>query len=110
MSHFHCCGGWPRFDVLNSAEKRLRQLSLWSGPVERGRIWQPRFYDFVLYADKQPVEKLRSMHRNPVKRGLLLEPEQWKRWSSDRSPAYGEAGTVLVNEPQKAEMPVRKIS
>lgn len=77
--------------------------------MERGRIWQPRFYDFVVFSDKKRVEKLRYMHRNPVKRGLVLEPEQW-RWSSYRQYAYGEAGPVVVNQPQKAELRVQKIS
>ena len=54
-----------------------QQLALWSGPVQRGRVWQPRFYDFVVFSEKKRVEKLRYMHRNPVKRGLVLEPEQW---------------------------------
>jgi len=86
-----------------------QQLSLWSGPVERGRIWQPRFYDFVVFSDKKRVEKLRYMHRNPVQRGLVMEPEQWV-WSSYRHYAYDEAGLVLVNEPRRAEMRARKIS
>jgi putative transposase len=85
------------------------QLSLWSGPIERDRIWQPRFYDFVVYSDKKRVEKLRYIHRNPVKRELVLEPAQWE-WSSYRNYAYGEAGPVLVNEPQRAELRMRKIS
>jgi len=34
------------------------------------------------------------MHRNPVKRGLVLAPEQWP-WSSFRHYAYDEAGPVL---------------
>jgi putative transposase len=85
------------------------QLSFWTGPVERGRIWQPRFYDFVVFSEKKRVEKLRYMHRNPVKRGLVLEPQQWV-WSSYRHYAYGEAGPVLENEPRKTEMRVRKVS
>jgi hypothetical protein len=44
-----------------------------------------------------------------VKRGLVLEPEQW-RWSSSRHYAYGEAGLVVVNEPERAELRIRKIS
>ncbi len=43
------------------------------------------------------------MHRNPVKRGLVLEPQPWA-WSSYRHYAHGERGVVLVNEQQKAEM------
>jgi putative transposase len=86
-----------------------QQLSLWNGPMERGRIWQPRFYDFVVFSDKKRVVKLRYMHRNPIKRGLVLEPEQW-RWSSYRHYAYGEPGPVVVNEPQNAELRVKKVS
>ena len=87
----------------------LKQLSLWQAPVELGRIWQPRFYDFVVFSEKKRVEKLRYMHRNPVKRGLVLQPEQWI-WSSSRHYAYGEPGPVVINEPQRAELRVRKIS
>ena len=72
-------------------------------------IWQPRFYDFVVFSDKKRVEKLRYMHRNPVKRGLVLQPEQWV-WSSYRYYAYDQAGLVVVNEPQRAELRARKVS
>jgi putative transposase len=84
-------------------------VSLMQAPVEFARIWQPRFYDFVVFSDKKRVEKLRYMHRNPVKRGLVLESQQWA-WSSFRYYAYGELGPVVVNEPQRAELKVRKIS
>lgn len=89
--------------------EHLQELSLWSGPVERGRIWQPRFYDFVVFSDKKRIEKLRYMHRNPVKRGLVLAPEQWV-WSSYQHYAYDESGPVLLNVPQMAELTVRKVS
>jgi hypothetical protein len=49
------------------------------------------------------LEKLRYIHRNPVKRGLVLEPELWP-WSSFRHHAYDEAGPVLVDEQQPAEL------
>jgi hypothetical protein len=42
------------------------------------------------------MEKLRYIHQNPVKRGLVLEPDQWA-WSSFRYYAYDERGPVLVN-------------
>jgi len=47
------------------------------------------------------------MHRNPVTRGLVLEPDQW-RWSGFRDYALGQTGQVLVNEPLRAEMRVRQ--
>ena len=85
------------------------QLSLWQASLERGRIWQSRFYDFVVFSEHKRVEKLRYMHRNPVKRGLVLEPQEWA-WSSFRHYAHDESGPVVVNEPQKAELRIRKIS
>jgi putative transposase len=86
-----------------------RQGQLWDASLESGHIWQRRFYDFVVFSEKKRVEKLRYMHRNPVKRGLVLEPQQWA-WSSFRYYAVGERGLVLVNEGQRAEMKVRKIA
>ena len=59
-------------------------------------MWQKRFYDFNVWSERKHVEKLRYMHRNPVKRGLVMHPEQWA-WSSFRAYAYGEKGRVRVN-------------
>ena len=72
------------------------QGSFWEA-TDEGHVWQRRFYDFVVWNGHKRIEKLRYMHRNPVKRGLVLEPQQWK-WSSYRFYAYGEEGPVLINE------------
>ena len=92
--------------------KRLRarsdpsQSQLWDEMLAEGHVWQRRFYDFVVWSHAKRLEKLRYIHRNPVKRGLVLEPEQWP-WSSFRHYAYGEAGPVLVDEQQPAELKFR---
>jgi len=86
-----------------------RQGQLWDASLESGHIWQRRFYDFVVFSEKKRVEKLRYMHSNPVKRGLVLEPEQRPR-SSYRYYADAERGLVHVNQGQRAEMKVRKIA
>jgi len=39
--------------------------------------------------------KLRYLHRNPMKRGLVLNPEEWK-WSSYRHYAQRETGMVEI--------------
>jgi len=62
-----------------------------------GRFWQSRFYDFNLWGQQKEVEKLKYMHRNPVVRGLVASPENWRR-SSYRSYAHGEAGLVRIND------------
>ncbi len=40
---------------------------------------------------RKSLEKLDYIHWNPVKRGLVASPEQW-RWSSDRYYSLGEEG------------------
>jgi putative transposase len=70
-------------------------------------IWQRRFYDFVLWTAQKRQEKLHYIHQNPVARGLVDKPEQW-RWSSARYYLLGERGPVLVNERVEAKMRIRQ--
>jgi putative transposase len=44
---------------------------------ETKAFWQPRYYDRNIRDYHEFVVKLRYLHRNPVKRGLCLSPEQW---------------------------------
>ena len=80
--------------VLRARRERKdgSQRTLWE-PDGEEHVWQRRFYDFVVWSEHKRVEKLRYMHNNPVKRGLVLEPEQWS-WSSFRFYTYGEPGPV----------------
>ena len=73
-----------------------RQRHLFEDEPKRA-FWQARSYDFNVWTTKKRVEKLRYMHRNPVKRGLVGAPEEW-RWSSYRFYFLDEAGPVSVNE------------
>ena len=79
------------------------QDSLWEMSLEPEHVWQRRFYDFVVWSQAKIEEKIRYMHGNPVKRGLVLTPEQW-RWSSAREYILGEAGPVRLNERQRVEL------
>ena len=58
------------------------------------RAWQRRFYDLNVWSEKKRLEKLRYMHGNPVKRGLVKSPDQWP-WSSFRF-YYLEDSSVLA--------------
>jgi hypothetical protein len=62
-------------------------------PIGGFRFWQARYYDFNVWAAKKRIEKLRYMHRNPVKRGLVEKPEDWA-WSSFVHYATGVEGVV----------------
>jgi len=58
-------------------------------------FWLVRYYDFNVYSQEKRIEKLRYMHRNPVARGLVVRPEEWK-WSSFRHYLTGASGAVEI--------------
>jgi putative transposase len=92
---------------LRKKRRRTGQGELW--PEEAQQVWQRRFYDFNVWSERKRVEKLRYMHRNPVKQGLVLEKEHWE-WSSYRSYAFEETGKVLINQWPKAAMKLRAVA
>ena len=62
---------------------------------EAEHFWQKRYYDYNIRDRHQFVEKLRYIHRNPVKRGLCERPEEWQ-WSSFLHYATGAEGCVEI--------------
>jgi len=69
-------------------------MRLWEG-LEPPAFWQARYYDFNVFSQCKYVEKMRYIHRNPVKRGLVTSPELWG-WSSYRDYRLGERGIVKI--------------
>jgi len=59
-------------------------------------FWQARFYDFNVYSPGKIKEKLDYMHANPVDRGLVEHPKDW-RWSSWSFYWRGEPGIVRID-------------
>ena len=76
------------------------------GAKTSNRFWQARFYDFNVWTEHKRIEKLRYIHRNPVKRGLVASPEQWQ-WSSFRWYLWGEVGPVRINDTDILIMRIR---
>lgn len=74
----------PKAKKLNPRQRRLFDTG-----ENRTPFWQARFYDFNVWTTKKRMEKLRYMHRNPVKEELVQQPEQWP-WSGYRSYAYND--------------------
>ena len=91
--HVHLLVSEPKRAILAKAIQ-ARKLSVSVQRRERP-FWLPRYYDFNVHNEAKRVEKLRYMHRNPVKRGLVEKPDQWQ-WSSFRHYATGEIGTVEI--------------
>jgi putative transposase len=94
--HVHLLVGEPSRSPLSIALQVLKQQTS-RKLKQRGEVqfWQRRYYDFNVWSEEKRVEKLRYMHRNPVKRGLAERPEQWA-WSSFRHYANGQLGTVEI--------------
>jgi putative transposase len=103
--------GWlnkPQEYTLADALKSLKQgvsrrlLPEIGGPFKpvfglsgQRHFWQKRYYDFNIRNYQQFVEKLRYIHRNPVKAGLCERPEDWQ-WSSFLHYATGVEGRVQI--------------
>jgi len=60
-----------------------------------GSFWQKRYYDRNVRNANEFTVKLRYLHRNPVKRGLVQEAGDWC-WSSFRHYAFREMGVVEI--------------
>ena len=98
--HFHLLITEPEVGdpsvVMKVVKERFTKL-LHHGDLRTGPIWQKRFYDFNVCSTEKRIEKLRYMHRNPVKRCLAEKPEEWK-WSSFRTYARGPTHSKPANE------------
>ena len=93
--HVHLLISEPERGTLASAIQAIKQSVSRKLIGERKHFWQERYYDFNAYTAKKRIEKVQYIHRNPVKRGLVANPEEWV-WSSFRHYTTGEAGTVEI--------------
>jgi putative transposase len=91
--HIHLLVSEPQGQTLAAALKSLKQGVSRRLIGDAEHFWQKRYYDFNVRNYPQFVEKLRYIHRNPVKRGLCARPEDWE-WSSFRHYATGWEGRV----------------
>jgi putative transposase len=91
--HVHLLINEPQRALLSKAIQALK-LSVSMRGRERP-FWQAHYCDFNVSSDAKFAEKLRYIHRNPVRRGLVVKPEDW-RWSSYRHYQTGMRGTVEI--------------
>lgn len=97
--HVHLLPGGPKRGSLTKALQAVKR----SVAVQRSErpFWQARYYDCNVFTDRKRIEKLQYMHRNPVTRGLVAEPENWA-WSSFRHCSSEERGIVEIESPWTA--------
>jgi putative transposase len=99
--HVHLLVSEPKRALLSKAIQALK-LSASMRSQERP-FWQAHYYDFNVSTHEKFVEKLRYIHRNPVRRGLATRPEDWKA-SSFRHYQTGQQGTVEIESEWTARL------
>ncbi len=94
--HVHLLVSEPERGKLSVALQMLKQMVSHQLQPQGGTpFWQARYYDFNVWSAHKRVEKLRYMHHNPVKRGLVVSSENWE-WSSFRHSVSGVEGMVEI--------------
>lgn len=94
--HVHLLVDEPKIATLAIALQVLKQTtSRKLKRAGRAQFWLQRYYDFNVRGSEKMTEKLKYMHRNPAKRGLVASPEDWP-WSSYRHYATGVEGNVEI--------------
>lgn len=91
--HVHLLLSEPEHGLLGAA---LQAVKIGTAiRRSQGRLWQRRYYDRNVSNYEEFVEKLRYIHRNPVKRGLCTQPDEWP-WSSFCHYLTAEVGVVEI--------------
>jgi putative transposase len=93
--HVHLLLSEPKGTKLEDVMRALKTQTSRQLKGERKRFWQVRYHDFNILTHRKFIEKLRYIHRNPVKRGLVEQPEHWP-WSSYRHWLTGGSGRVDI--------------
>ena len=71
--HLHALVACPRTEDLNKV------MTAWKRHTARqqGIIWQKGFFDHRLRTDESFEEKASYIRMNPVRSGLVIQPEEW---------------------------------
>jgi len=107
--HVHLLLTEPKLQRLDNTLRVLKGQTSKILKGSRPKFWLTRYYDFNVFTQAKFVEKLRYIHRNPVTRGLVEKPEDYRftpttktcrwgprAWSSFRHWATGERGRVEI--------------
>jgi putative transposase len=76
---------WPRYPLtISEVLKEIKEISarrLNRRRQTNGHFWQHRYWDRFVRNEKEFNKRLEYLHLNPVRKGLVRSPEEW-RWSS----------------------------
>jgi len=101
--HIHLLINEPPSILLAQFLKAVKQMTSRKLRGDREQFWQERYYDGNIHGESARSEVIRYIHRNPVKRGLVISPEQY-RWSSFSHYATGIRGVVEIESEWTARL------
>jgi putative transposase len=93
--HIHLLINEPPLILLAQFLKALKQIASRKLRGARPQFWQDRYFDANIHGETSRSEVIRYIHRNPVKRGWVASPQQY-RWSSFNHYATGIRGVVEI--------------
>ncbi len=86
-------------------QAKVEQIEAWTSVFERAgletgrshnKVWQDSYWDVNIYSEPFLRRKLNYLHRNPVRAGLVENPEDYV-YSSYRNYVYGESWLIEVD-------------
>jgi putative transposase len=101
--HIHLLINEPPSILVAQFLKALKQITSRRLKGDRQHFWQPRYFDANIRGETARSETIRYIHRNPVKRGLVETPSQY-RWSSFNHYATGVRGVVEIESEWTASL------
>jgi putative transposase len=101
--HVHMLINEPPSTVLAQFLKSVKQTSSRRLRGSREQFWQDRYFDRNVRGEAARSEVIRYIHRNPVKRGLVASPGEY-RWSSFNHYATGVRGVVEIESEWTARL------
>ena len=60
------------------------------------KIWQDEYHPEAIYSEKWFHQKLNYMHDNPVRKGFVTQPEDWK-YSSARNWLLDDQSVITLD-------------
>ncbi|MGB6974390.1 MAG: transposase [Terracidiphilus sp.] len=101
--HVHLLMNEPTSILVAQFLKSLKQVTSRKLRGAREQFWQERYFDGNIHGEAARSKVIRYIHRNPVKRGLVASPEEY-RWSSFNHYATGVRGVVEIESEWTARL------
>ena len=101
--HVHLLINEPPAILLAQFLKSFKQTCSRQLKEDREQFWQDRYFDRNVRGIDTRSDTMHYIHQNPVKRGLVTSPDQY-RWSSYNHDLAGALGVVEIESERTARL------